>query len=303
VALCALFALPFALFASQTDYNLANQTMPNARTDINNIYDSILTNNSGTTSPTTTQPYMLWSDTTANLMKMRNAADSAWISIWNTTTGAVSAVGSSVVEWASESPDVYPGGDGENITDVRVPVAAGATPAGQIGDGDGQIVAWNGATTYPTGDGSAITNVSSAFRGVLVDKASVLQTITNATNTPLTWTSEQYDTDNIHDNAVNNTRLTVPAGVTKVRIWGKYRWDNSNSGERRGSITKNGLFTYVGMGQISDAAHDEINITQTQTAILTVTNGDYFEFQALQSSGASLGVQGSVAWFCMEIIE
>ncbi len=72
---------------SQHDYVLDNATGANFRIDINNLAAAIVSRNSGLTEPSTTFAYMPWADTTAFLMKQRNAADDAWISIWSLTTG------------------------------------------------------------------------------------------------------------------------------------------------------------------------------------------------------------------------
>lgn len=70
----------------QHDYDLANQTMPSARTDLNNLFQTIAGLNSGSSAPSTTFAYMLWADTTTGLLKVRNAANSAWIIIGNLAT-------------------------------------------------------------------------------------------------------------------------------------------------------------------------------------------------------------------------
>ncbi len=66
---------------SQHDYDIANQTFPNTRADINNALLANRSLNSGTSAPSSTTPYMLWADTTTGLLKIRDAADSAWIVI------------------------------------------------------------------------------------------------------------------------------------------------------------------------------------------------------------------------------
>ena len=71
----------------QEDYDIANQTFPLFRTDLNKNLGAIATNNSGATEPAITFPYMLWADTTAGLMKQRNAANDAWIEVWSLVTG------------------------------------------------------------------------------------------------------------------------------------------------------------------------------------------------------------------------
>jgi hypothetical protein len=64
---------------SQHDYNIANGGGAAVRADINNALLAILSQNSGATAPTTTKPFMTWYDTTTGLLKMRNAADTAWV--------------------------------------------------------------------------------------------------------------------------------------------------------------------------------------------------------------------------------
>lgn len=72
---------------SQVDYSIANQLMPAGRTDLNAHLAAIASLNSGATAPSTTFPYMLWADTANDLLKQRNAADSAWISLLVLSTG------------------------------------------------------------------------------------------------------------------------------------------------------------------------------------------------------------------------
>jgi hypothetical protein len=66
---------------SQHDYVIANGTGAAVRSDLNNALAAIVSNNSGSTEPTTTYAYQWWADTTANQLKLRNAANSAWITI------------------------------------------------------------------------------------------------------------------------------------------------------------------------------------------------------------------------------
>lgn len=66
---------------SQNDYVIANQALNAGRTDINNALSAIQSTNSGASAPTSTAAYMQWLDTTNSLLKMRNGADNAWLSI------------------------------------------------------------------------------------------------------------------------------------------------------------------------------------------------------------------------------
>jgi hypothetical protein len=49
---------------------------------------AIVSNNSKASAPTTTYAYMWWADTANDILKQRNAADSAWINILTLSTGA-----------------------------------------------------------------------------------------------------------------------------------------------------------------------------------------------------------------------
>lgn len=61
------------------DYVIANASGAAVRADLNNALAAIVTNNSNATEPATTYPYMLWADTTAGQLKLRNGTNDTWI--------------------------------------------------------------------------------------------------------------------------------------------------------------------------------------------------------------------------------
>lgn len=65
----------------QHDYDIANQSGANFRSDINNVLQAIVTKNSGNTAPSATFAYMWWLDTSGAfpVLKIRNGANNAWI--------------------------------------------------------------------------------------------------------------------------------------------------------------------------------------------------------------------------------
>ncbi len=67
---------------AQHDMNIANDTAPLVRADINNALSALVSQNSGASAPSTTYANMIWYDTTNNILKMRNEADDAWISLF-----------------------------------------------------------------------------------------------------------------------------------------------------------------------------------------------------------------------------
>ena len=66
---------------AQPDFNIANQVPANLRADLNNAFSAIATNSSGASAPSTTFANQWWYDTTNNLLKIRNEADTAWITV------------------------------------------------------------------------------------------------------------------------------------------------------------------------------------------------------------------------------
>ncbi len=79
---------------AQHDYNIANATFPNTRTDINNALGAIATNNSGDTQPSTMFANQWWYETDTNKLYIRNEDNDAWIHILtlNQTNDTVSSV-------------------------------------------------------------------------------------------------------------------------------------------------------------------------------------------------------------------
>lgn len=149
----------------------------------------------------------------------------------------------------------------------------------------------------------AYVDTENAHRGALVYK-SANQSIGNATLVTLTWDSEDYDTDSIHDTVTNNHRLTVPAGVTKVRVSVSLDWDPHATGYRRLDI----IHSAGGRGLTSQRTLPvDGAATQSQSAtstVVSVTAADYFYVRVYQNSGGSLDINAVAAvWFSMEIIE
>lgn len=88
---------------STHNYEIANQPLPDVRTDLNNVLQAIVSNNSNATEPTTTFPYMFWADTTNDLLKQRNATDDGWVNIFTLSTGT--GTGRQIVEiYTSATP-------------------------------------------------------------------------------------------------------------------------------------------------------------------------------------------------------
>ena len=72
--------------AQVTDYDIANGSGSAVRADLNNVFASIQSLNSGSADPSGTQvAFQLSVNTTSNLLKIRNASNNGYIEIGNVT--------------------------------------------------------------------------------------------------------------------------------------------------------------------------------------------------------------------------
>lgn len=143
-----------------------------------------------------------------------------------------------------------------------------------------------------------------AFRGALTYK-SANQTLTTGVATILSFDTNSYDTDTLHNTVTNNSRITVPSGVSKVRLSGIVQFAQNGTGYRRAEILKNGG-AFAGAGYQEMAPQSSTVQTCTPvSSIVPVVAGDYFELRATQTSGGNLDLISGVGAcaFCMEIIE
>ncbi len=64
------------------DYVIANGTGAAVRSDLNGALAAIVSNNSGSSEPSTKYAYQWWADTTTGQLKLRNSANNAWVTIF-----------------------------------------------------------------------------------------------------------------------------------------------------------------------------------------------------------------------------
>lgn len=150
------------------------------------------------------------------------------------------------------------------------------------------------------------------FRGCLA-YMTANTAITDATYTHIPLGAENYDTSSIHDNATNSQRLTVPSGVTRVRMSGLVMFASSAIGVREAYISYNdetGVPTGVtGLPLFTDTspAGAYSSNLPLNSAVVSVTGGDFFTLCCYQNSGGNLNALASLIGFqtylAMEIIE
>lgn len=132
------------------------------------------------------------------------------------------------------------------------------------------------------------------FAGALVDK-SAGQALAASTVTTLTFDQEVYDIGGWHDNVTNNSRLTIPSGVSLVRVQFN-ALSTTTSGQIIGLIGKNGAGTISPSGNTEQLFAKGMN---GYTGPLAVTAGDYFVFQVFVTTAQTLPA-GNTCWFSIE---
>jgi hypothetical protein len=134
----------------------------------------------------------------------------------------------------------------------------------------------------------------------------------NNNEVALALNSESFDTDNIHNNAVNNTRLTVPAGVTRIILRGGANVTPVLGGLTHLRMRKNGvsgLSLDTGMAGFvphrttpAGGTGSSKGLYSFQSGVIQVVATDFFEMYGLGQNNVTSLVQNTI-WFEMEIIQ
>ena len=147
---------------AQHDYSIANDSGANVRSDLNNALAAIVSLNSGASSPTSTFAFQLWADTTTGLLKIRNAANSAWVTVG---TMASTNLGLATLASPSFTGTVTSAGNISMTGTGAIDVAAG-TAAERPGTPSAGMIRFNtDDTTFEGYDGSAWGAIGGASGG------------------------------------------------------------------------------------------------------------------------------------------
>lgn len=111
--------------------------------------------------------------------------------------------------------------------------------------------------------------------------------INSGSSTAIAMNSERYDTNTIHDNSTNNSRLTCKT-AGKYMIVGNVQWQGNNTGIRALSIRLN---TSTLIAACLTGAVQNDNTTQTISTIYDLGINDYVELFAYQNCGSPLNAE------------
>ena len=158
------------------DYVIANGTGAAVRSDLNGALAAIVSNNSSATAPATTYAYQWWADTTTGLLKIRNSANSAWVTIGtlaSTNLGLLSLAGGTMtgVLAVTAGTAALPGIAFDSNTgiyspgDDQVAISTGGSPRITV-DSSGRILVGTSSTSANTKfmvQGAASTNNANIY--------------------------------------------------------------------------------------------------------------------------------------------
>jgi acid phosphatase family membrane protein YuiD len=137
-------------------------------------------------------------------------------------------------------------------------------------------------TWSPVGDANPVLPRVRALRGAN-------QSISNTTQTPVTFPSEDVDTHSFHDLVTNSSRLTIPTGMAGTYLISAVAvWASNATGWRQALLLRNGA--NPNLEGVTQAAANGITTRQSFSVALELAAGDYIELAVNHNSGAALNI-------------
>ena len=206
---------------SQHDYIIDNQLAPAFRSDLNLALAAIVSTNSGATAPASPYANMLWYDSANDLLKMRNEANSAWITlgIVNQTLNQFVA---SVATGSGNSGEILMSGGSGVVPSWTSSLTGGFTTTA---DNDGTFSSGTYTPTPVGGNMKSITNGGAftfAAPTVSGDYTLVVRIANSATSGAITLsgfsrvTGDSFTTTSTHNFLVFITKLSASVLVNVV---------------------------------------------------------------------------------------
>jgi len=149
---------------AQHDFSIANQSGSSFRADLNNALSAVVSQNSGSAEPTTMFAYQMWADTTAGVMKLRNGANSAWITLYEldgtfVTTDIKLGLGTAAAPSLTFTGDlitgIYSPGSGQVAISTNGTGRLFVDAGGNIGVGTSSPFSSNGTNLHVLSTGTA----------------------------------------------------------------------------------------------------------------------------------------------------
>lgn len=198
---------------AQHDYDISNQSGLAFRQDLNSALAAVVSLNSGATAPSTTYAYQFWADTTTGLLKQRNAANSAWVTIGTlgtTNWGLATTASPSFTGTATFAGDVALSGTG------YLDIPAGTTAQRPASPNSGMIRFNTTLGQYEGHNGTAWSSIGGGATGGGADTVFLENSNTVTTNYTLTTNKNAVSAGPVTINA--GITVTVPSGASWVIV-------------------------------------------------------------------------------------
>lgn len=153
-----------------------------------------------------------------------------------------------------------------------------------------------------SGGTSALPTTLRPFRGALVKLSSAATLAAPPVMVP--FATAEYDTDSFF-NVSNPTRLTIPAGVTRVRLFANIGFAAGTFSSKSDVYTtfqKNGGNNFIGQGVTAAASGFTDSGFSAVSAVLTVQPGDYFEVRWNTSRAGTATLAQASTCFGIEVV-
>ena len=244
-------------------------------------------------------------------------------------TSALTAGDDIGVRFAINEAVTHEGGASIGIQEGNlIGVASLSSPVLSVSEGDRiEIEAWISAATEDVLDdvrtffSVEVVEESKplSYPGITVYKPNIGCLLNHSTNEAtaggvpeqLPWDTEGYDTGYkgapFHDTVTNNSRITIPDGITKVRLGFNLDWDTPSSGTVHCWVSINGVYTLtdasaLGLPFTAHSAFSGSEGLSAISAVLDVASGDYFEL-TVQTSGTGQVDSSPRSYMWMEVVE
>lgn len=277
---------------AQADGVVSNGTGAAVRSDINGQLAALFTSHSGATEPATTYAYQPWADTTANVYKLRNGANSAWIELFELDGEFGSKVFNGNITLNAQGDLRFADSDSSNWVAFQAPATVASNVTWTLPSTDGtsnQAIVTNGSGTLSwasplLASGGTITGAleigttgSLVFEGTTADgfettlavtdpTADNTITLPNATGTvPLLSLAQTFTAAQ---------RGTITALTDGTTITPDFAVTNNYS------VTLGGNRTLANPTNITAGQSGAIFITQDGTGSRTLAFGSYWDFPA-----------------------
>jgi len=247
------------------DYVLANQSGSSFRSDLNNALSAIVSQNSSSTEPATKYSYQYWVDTSATpaLIKQRNAANDAWITLGEVDGQLLIADGTNAKPGIAFAADINTGLKRDAADQISL-VTAGTQALTILSDGKVGI-----GTTSPANQ----LQVNGAFRALNETAQNSITFENQADSTGDTNITIQKS----RGGTGGPSQITAGDDLGEIRIRGRHGSDFANAFRIKCvSTTNTGNFA------------PNTTFTNNGTTLLTLTSSDTIQGHARFFSNASL---------------